>query len=86
MKDRTITLNTDELVFALHLTSLQSLDTAIDFLKEADSLEDFEETLKDLLKDLSLAVLASNDLIGDEKSLEIAKALLAAHERILGME
>ena len=86
MKDRTITLNTDELVFALHLTSLQSLDTAIDFLKEADSLEDLEKTLRDLLKDLSLAVLASNDLIGDEKSLEIAKALLAAHERILGME
>ena len=86
MNDKTITLNTDELVFALHLTNLQSLDTTIDLLKEADSLEDFEETLKDLLKDLSLAVLASNDLIGDEKSLEIAKALLAAQEHILGME
>ncbi len=86
MKDKTITLTTEEIAFLLHLNNLQSLSTTIDLLKEADDLEDLEETLKDLCKDMRLALSISEDRIGSKKGLEIAKALLVAHEHILGME
>ncbi len=86
MKDKTITLTTEEIAFLLHLNNLQSLSTTIDLLKDADDLEDLEETLKDLCKDMRLALSISEDRIGIKKCLEIAKALLVAHEHILGME
>ncbi|MDE5757538.1 MAG: hypothetical protein K2H85_02885, partial [Allobaculum sp.] len=79
-------ITTEEMTFLLHLDNLRSLSTTLDFLEEADDLEDLEETLKDLIKDMRIALSISEDLIGSKKGLEIAKALLAAHEHILGME
>ena len=86
MKDKTLTLTTEELVFLIHLDNLRSLSTTLDLLEEADDLEELEETLKDLRKDMRIALSISEDFIGSKKGHEIAKALLAAHEHILGME
>lgn len=83
MQAKTITLNLEELVFIVHLLNLQAANTTIQILKEAGSLKDLEETLESLIREIRFSLSASEDLIGNKRSVEICKSLLLAHSRIL---